>query len=129
MSHQPTRWNTPPHLVEACRVVTGATADPWVSAREAHRVANDVVQRYEYSGEPVVLLVQNSTDTRWFQTLSRAATALCFITRRVRFLGVDGAVHHPTQGQVAIYLGSDPDRFSEVFQNHGWIGLLERRAM
>jgi ParB family chromosome partitioning protein len=66
------------------------------------------------------VLVNNATETAWFQALLDVASAVCCVKSRVKFLDPDGnPVGAPLQGQVVIYLGSDPDAFAGAFRAFG----------
>jgi len=65
------------------------------------------------------ILVNNATETRWFQDLLSVATCVCFVRRRVRILDPDGNPGAPLQGQAVIYLGPKAVRFSEAFAAFG----------
>jgi phage N-6-adenine-methyltransferase len=76
-----------------------------------------------YDGEAVsaaCVLVNNATETGWFQTLSLYASAICFPRGRVKFW-------HPTrtatplQGQAVLYLGPDADTFARRFAEFGTV--------
>jgi ParB family chromosome partitioning protein len=72
-----------------------------------------------------VVLVNNATETQWFQTLASEASAVCFLVRRVRFLDADGSCPKggPLQGQAVLYLGDRVDRFLAAFTPLGmcWV--------
>jgi ParB family chromosome partitioning protein len=68
------------------------------------------------------VLVNNATETEWFQRIMKACTAICFIKGRVKFLDPDGAASGaPLQGQVIIYLGENRAGFAAKFSDIGKI--------
>jgi ParB family chromosome partitioning protein len=68
-----------------------------------------------------ITLVNNATETRWFQRLARVAAAICFPERRIRFVSLDGTPGAPLQGQAFIYLGVDAERFANEYRKFGLI--------
>lgn len=87
------------------------------------RFAAAVVQKYR-DGEidQAVILVNNATETAWFQLMLTTAAAVCFPRGRVRFLDPSGAaIGAPLQGQAVIYMGPNVDRFRAAF---GGIGAI-----
>lgn len=72
--------------------------------------------------EQACVLVNNATDTAWGQALLSAASAVCFLQKRVKFLTPDGeALGAPLQGQMMVYLGQQADVFASVFGEYGWV--------
>jgi phage N-6-adenine-methyltransferase len=69
--------------------------------------------------EAAIVLVNNATETQWFQRLAGVAKAICFPERRVRFWNTDGDLGAPLQGQAFLYLGEDADAFTEQFMEFG----------
>jgi phage N-6-adenine-methyltransferase len=67
------------------------------------------------------ILVNNATETKWFQTVLKHVSAVCFPTGRVRFWGPDGETGAPLQGQAVLYLGDDASQFASAFENIGVI--------
>ena len=66
------------------------------------------------------VLVNNATETTWFQSLLDVAAAVCFIKGRVKFLdpqmNLNGA---PLQGQALLYIGPDVAAFRTAAGNFG----------
>ena len=68
------------------------------------------------------VLVNNATETEWFQRIMKLCTAICFIKGRVKFLNTNGeASGAPLQGQVIIYLGENRSGFADKFSHIGKI--------
>ena len=70
--------------------------------------------------EQAIVLVNNATETAWFNTLISASTAFVFPRARVKFYTSDGKAGTPLQGQAVTYIGSGQDVFMDVFSPFGW---------
>ena len=80
-----------------------------------------VTAKYE-SGEieQACVLVNNATETAWFQRMLERAGAVCFVRGRIRFIDINGkAGSAPLQGQAVLYFGEDVQRFSSIFSEIG----------
>ena len=82
--------------------------------------AEAVASKYE-SGEieQACILVNNGTETQWFQRLLSAASAVCFPKSRIKFLDPQGNPGAPLQGQAVVYMGDQPDSFGAHFGAEG----------
>lgn len=73
-------------------------------------------------GSSGVVLVNNATETAWFQTIALECSAICFPRSRIKFLDPDGnASGAPLQGQAIIYCGPRPSVFRDEFCKYGLI--------
>ncbi len=71
-----------------------------------------------------IVLVNNATDTRWFQILLQHCAAICFTHHRISFWNEDGKpVSGNTRGQAFFYFGTHQDAFAKHFAQFGFILL------
>lgn len=62
--------------------------------------------------EQACVLVNNATETSWLQPMLRAASAICFVTGRIKYLDRSGKpANTPLQGQVILYFGAREREF------------------
>lgn len=90
--------------------------------------ATDLIGRFadklagEYAAERTIaacVLVNNATETGWFETIAQHATAVCFPRGRVKFWAPKKSSATPLQGQAVLYLGKAANRFATSFQAIG----------
>ncbi|MCP4643345.1 MAG: hypothetical protein GY851_23060 [bacterium] len=66
------------------------------------------------------VLVNNATETDFFQHMLSVAYAVCFPRGRIKFLDTEGeATGAPLQGQAILYFGDDLDSFAQAFETFG----------
>lgn len=83
----------------------------------AERITQEAIR-----GSEAIVLVNNATETAWFQRMSDAFTGVCFPKSRVRFLDPYGNPSGaPLQGQAIIYFGQNVDAFAVEFQSFGMV--------
>jgi hypothetical protein len=80
------------------------------------------------SGEvsEAIALVNNATETGWFQEMLTVASGVCFPKGRIRFWQPGEGEGTPLQGQAVLYFGSQYARFDSVFSS---IGITLRRSV
>ena len=103
-------WLNPPY--------TSGLVDAFVAKLCEHYASGDV--------PAALLLVNNATDTMWFQDAACRASAICFTCGRVKFLDQDGNPGAPLQGQAIVYYGDNQSLFGECFIG---LGFCVRRFM
>lgn len=80
-----------------------------------------VSSKYE-TGEiaSAIVLVNNATETAWFQRMLASANAVCFVRSRIKFIDQHGKPSGaPLQGQAILYFGKCVLDFSKEFEKHG----------
>lgn len=98
-------WMNPPYASDLVGKFT---------SKLTHHYLRDEVQE-------AVVLVNNATDTTWFQDMAKHANAICLLRGRVRFWGPDGQTGAPLQGQVILYFGANKDGFEGSFEQFGLV--------
>lgn len=69
-----------------------------------------------------IVLVNNCTETKWFQRLLRASSNVCFPIGRISFWSVDRPSKNPLQGQAFLHFcfrAQDGTKFRRVFGQFG----------
>jgi ParB family chromosome partitioning protein len=70
--------------------------------------------------EQAIVLVNNATETGWFNTLISKASAVVFPKGRVKFYTPTGQTGAPLQGQAILYIGYNKEKFLAEFRKYGW---------
>jgi phage N-6-adenine-methyltransferase len=79
------------------------------------------------AGSTGIVLVNNATETGWFQEIAAECSAICFPKARIKFLDTQGnATGAPLQGQAVIYCGPRPDDFEAEFSRFGLVVRHEK---
>lgn len=79
---------------------------------------------YHYKNKTVseaIVLVNNASETVWFQALANAGVAICFPKARIKFWKSGGEKGSPLQGQAIVYLGDNPRLFHQEFKAFGFM--------
>lgn len=72
-----------------------------------------------------IVLVNNATETKWFQSLLSSSNAVCFTKKRIAFENNDGKnVSGNTRGQAFLYFGDNVGKFKEVFRTVGIVSVV-----
>jgi phage N-6-adenine-methyltransferase len=68
-----------------------------------------------------IVLVNNATETKWFQHLITVSTMMCFPSKRIRYWAPGNTKSAPLQGQAFIYIGKNTKKFKKYFKQFGFI--------
>jgi ParB family chromosome partitioning protein len=93
---------------------------PYASSLIAYFVQKLSVHYAKNEVTEAIVLVNNATETIWFNTLIKNAAAVVFPKSRVKFQTSSGGAGAPLQGQAFIYLGKNPEYFIKIFKPFGW---------
>lgn len=97
-------WLNPPYS----RVLVRAFTETLLSKFESGEV------------EQACVLVNNATETKWFQAILRQCSAACFLAGRLKFIDKQGnCPGAPIQGQVVLFFGKLPAGFIKQFEPLG----------
>jgi len=72
--------------------------------------------------EDAIVLVNNATETKWFQNLANHSNAICLPSGRIKFVGgKEQTESTPLQGQAILYIGKEIKKFKAEFIKYGLI--------
>ncbi len=82
---------------------------------------NLLVEKYIMSEvNQACVLVNNATETEFYQNMMKHCEAICFIKSRVKFIDKEGnSTGTPLQGQTILYFGDNVIDFSFIFSKFG----------
>jgi ParB family chromosome partitioning protein len=67
-----------------------------------------------------IVLVNNATETKWFQSILEICDAICLPKKRIKFIDPSGKQNDgPLQGQAVLYFGANVVEFKRIFANFG----------
>ena len=70
--------------------------------------------------DQAIILTNNGTETKWGQRLLRNCDAVCFPSKRIRFLDESlQEANSPLQAQMFTYFGENIDSFRDEFSQYG----------
>ena len=99
----------------------------WMNPPYSHKLVaqftSKLLEKIE-SGEvkQAIVLVNNATETKWFQAMLKMCVAICFPKGRIRFINLQGVkTSTPLQGQTFFYFGAKLVEFKTIFTNFGTI--------
>ena len=99
----------------------------WMNPPYAQPLISDfcdlLVKKYK-DGEvqQACVLVNNATETLFYQNMLKECAGVCFIKGRVKFVDEQGKESGaPLQGQTVLYFGNQHHQFAEMFQAFGVI--------
>lgn len=103
----------------------------WMNPPYAKPLMGQFVERFIQemgAGSTGIVLVNNATETTWFQSLAHESSAICFPKSRVRFLDSQGNPKNaPLQGQAVLYCGKKTEAFKEAFSSFGLVVLNDKQ--
>lgn len=98
-------WMNPPY--------NAGLVDDFISKICEHKESGSVTE--------AIVLVNNATDTKWFQKAAALAKAICFPAGRIKFLDSEGNPKGaPLQGQAVLYMGGNVSVFVAQFSAFGF---------
>ena len=65
----------------------------------------------------IILLIPADTSTKYFQEFVKKSNAVCFLKKRVKFIGAGGSPKFPS---ALVYFGLNSVGFEDTFANYGW---------
>lgn len=83
---------------------------------------SEKITRHYAAGDisEAIILVNNATETTWFQNMLTQAAAVCFPKSRIKFIDMGGNPSGaPLQGQAILYLGVSAHKFVSEFSKFG----------
>ena len=107
------------HRGKPARVFMNPPYSAGLCARAVNRFIDQLTLGHIEEG---IVLVNNATDTRWFNALVGRCTAICFTHHRISFWNADKKhVSGNTRGQAFFYFGKRGKEFAGIFRKHGFV--------
>jgi len=94
---------------------------PYAQPLVAHFCKKLILEYRNQNVTEAIVLVNNATETEWFQTIAKISTAICFPSGRIHFWNDNNTTSGPLQGQAIIYIGNKLKLFSDTFKTKGLI--------
>jgi ParB family chromosome partitioning protein len=96
----------------------------WLNPPYAAGLVGDFVEKLliDVDGgavEQACVLVNNATETRWFQALADKCNAICFPRKRIKFWNPGRELATGLQGQAVLYFGYRTTPFRDLFSGQG----------
>jgi hypothetical protein len=97
----------------------------WLNPPYASDLIGKFVEKltYHLNSEDIaeaIILVNNATETAWFQDLAAYASAVCFPKGRIKYWNPDRPdALSPLQGQAILYIGPNNYKFRSIFSAFG----------
>jgi len=96
----------------------------WLNPPYAKNKIGAFAQKHvESDVKSACVLVNNGTDTIWFQLIAQSASAICFPKGRTKFWH-PGRKSQPLQGQAVLYIGRKPVAFCKAFKDFGFYTVV-----
>lgn len=97
----------------------------WMNPPYSHPLIDEFIAKFISQLPNIkqgIILVNNATETKWFQAILCRCVAVCFPKGRISFLDANGNNGSaPLQGQAIIYFGKNKQEFKNNFQDKGII--------
>ena len=74
-----------------------------------------------------IVLVNNTTDSKWFRQLAKEASAIVFPTSRIKFNSSTRESYRPLQGQAFLYFGMRKEAFMREFSAIGIVCSVDHQ--
>ncbi len=95
--------------------------NPPYTSGTIERFISKIIKHFPRDIPEAIVLVNNATETKWFQEIATIASAICFPSGRIKFLDETGEPRGtPLQGQAVIYLGDHVAKFIGAFSSFGF---------
>lgn len=97
----------------------------WLNPPYAGELIGKFIDKLNESDiEQAIVLVNNATETNWFNSLIVNASAVVFPKGRVKFYTPNNTIGAPLQGQAIVYIGENNFEFMQEFSQYGWGAVL-----
>ncbi|MGI2909271.1 DNA N-6-adenine-methyltransferase [Tolypothrix sp. VBCCA 56010] len=85
------------------------------------------IAEYQVGTITAAVILLNRTGAQWYKQLQEQVTAVCEVYKRIAFISENGAVQQsPRYYNDFLYLGTEPERFRDVFGKIGKVQVLRK---